>query len=242
MRWSAFWASSTGSTPKIFIFVPPFITFPGLPGRNFITLKRIFYIIFLIHFFFLTSQNRAAAQDTLAFGKDQRREMTVSPMRATMLAAALPGLGQIYNRKYWKVPFVYAGFGGVGYAIAFNSKQYNRFTRAYIDFTDGIPETDSYLKVIRGAESGQINFEDPSVASWIQDQLLRQVDYYRKYRDLSYFGVAAWYLVTILDANVDASLFYYEVDENLNLTVFPSPLPAYNSYALGLNVSLKISF
>ena len=76
--------------------------------------------------------------------------MKFSPMKATMLSAALPGFGQIYNRKYWKIPLVYGGFGALGYAVIFNSSYYNKFTRAYSDFTDNIPQTNSYLKMIRG--------------------------------------------------------------------------------------------
>ncbi len=73
-------------------------------------------------------------------------------MRATMLAVALPGLGQVYNRKYWKMPFVYAGFGGVIFAISYISTKYNKFMKAYQDFTDEIPQTDSYLKLIKNAD------------------------------------------------------------------------------------------
>jgi hypothetical protein len=117
-----------------------------------------------------------------------------SPHRATMLAAALPGMGQVYNRKYWKIPVVYAGFVGLGYSMWFNSSNFNKFTVAYQDFTDLIPETDSYLQV-----SGTLNPEsfdpvlhpstfNPSEEQWVKEQLISRVDYYRKYRDLTYIG------------------------------------------------------
>jgi len=144
-----------------------------------------------------------------------------------MYAAALPGLGQIYNRKYWKVPFVYGGFGALGYAVAFNSRNYNTLITAYQDFTDKIPETDSYIALLTS-----LNPEDydpvlhpdtynSSTASWVKTQLLNGVDYYRKYRDLSYIGIAAWYLVTIIDAHVDASLFDYDISDDLKATLIP---------------------
>ncbi|MCK7539145.1 MAG: DUF5683 domain-containing protein [Marinilabiliales bacterium] len=76
-----------------------------------------------------------------------------------MYAAALPGLGQIYNRKYWKVPIVYAGFGALGYAVTFNTQNYNTFINAYQDFTDIIPETDSYLDLL--VKSGSLDQYDP---------------------------------------------------------------------------------
>ena len=144
-----------------------------------------------------------------------------------MFAAALPGLGQIYNRKYWKVPFVYAGFGALGYAVTFNTKNYNSFISAYQDFTDIIPETDSYLELLVNLNPAEYDpvlhpeTYNPSTETWVKTTLLNGVDYYRKYRDLSYIGIAAWYLLTIIDANVDASLFDYDITDDLKATVVP---------------------
>jgi hypothetical protein len=171
------------------------------------------------------------------------------PIRATMLSGAFPGFGQIYNRKYWKIPLVYAGFVGFGYAIVFNSKNYNTFIKAYQDFTDKIPQTDSYLAIIIGDPKTYDrvlypNSYNPSTASNVKDQLLLKVDYFKKYRDLSYIGIVAWYIISILDANVDASLFDYEVNDNLNITLAPVPVqvPLYSFTGIGINLSLKINF
>jgi hypothetical protein len=169
-------------------------------------------------------------------------------MRATMLAVSFPGLGQIYNRKYWKVPLVYAGFGGLIYAIGFNTREYNTFMTAYQDFTDNIRETDSYLRLIRGVDPktyDPVLYPDsyiPSNASWYKDRMLRQVDYFKKYRDLSYIGIAAWYLFTVLDANVDASLFNYDVKDDLELKVEPVMLPLSGHGEMGMFLCLKITF
>jgi len=188
------------------------------------------------------------AQDTSLVAKKTKKILKFYPMKATMLSAALPGFGQIYNRKYWKIPLVYAGFGALGYSVVFNSTSYNTFIKAYQDFTDNIPQTDSYLKLIRGMDPASY---DPvlhpttynvSNASWVRDGLLRQVDYYKKYRDLSYIGIAAWYLVSILDANVDASLSDYDIGENINLTLAPIQIPGYYFKGVGMNVSLRIYF
>jgi hypothetical protein len=165
-----------------------------------------------------------------------------------MLAIALPGLGQIYNRKYWKVPIVYAGFAGLIYAIDFNTKEYTTFMRAYQDFTDRIPETDSYLRLIRNVDPSTYDpvlypdTYDPSNAAWYRERMLRMIDYYKKYRDLSYIGIAAWYLITILDANVDASLFNFDVSNNLELTIAPLQVPLIEHAGLGLSVSLRVTF
>jgi hypothetical protein len=167
------------------------------------------------------------AQDTIPVASEKVRKITLEPTKSTMYAAALPGLGQIYNRKYWKVPFVYAGFGALGYAVSFNTKHYNTLISAYKDFTDRIPETDSYVALLKNLDPEQYDpvlhpeTYNPSTASWVRTQLLNGVDYYRKYRDLSYIGIVAWYLVTIIDANVDASLSDYDISSDLKASIAP---------------------
>jgi hypothetical protein len=189
-----------------------------------------------------------SALDTIAAATSSEKNIKLSPLKATMLAATFPGAGQIYTKRYWKVPIVYAGFGGLGYAVAYNSKWYNTFTKAYNDFTDQSPETASYVDLIRGIprevydpslNSDQYNAE---TSSYIEDQLLNKVDYFRRYRDLSLIGIGAWYLLSILDANVDASLFDYDVSENINLSVAPFQFPLYNYAAVGVNLTFKINF
>ncbi|HBE39840.1 MAG TPA: hypothetical protein DDW27_01280 [Bacteroidales bacterium] len=197
---------------------------------------------------FCCSVQKTTAQDTLVVAGKEKKILKADPMRATMLAVALPGLGQIYNRKYWKIPLVYAGFGGVIFAISYNSSNYNKFIKAYQDFTDDIPQTDSYIKLIKNADPATYdpvlhpNTYDPSAASWYTDRMLRQVDYFKKYRDLSYIGFAAWYLFTVLDANVDASLLNYDISNNLDLRLEPFQVPPPGYAGLGMNVSLRLTF
>ena len=111
-----------------------------------------------------------------------------------------------------------------------------------------IPETDSYLKLIRADPStyDPVLFPktyNPSNASYYKDGMLRMVDYYKRYRDLSYIGIAGWYLISILDANVDASLFNYDISHNLDIAVFPVQLSLPGGFTgAGLNVSLKVTF
>lgn len=144
-----------------------------------------------------------------------------------MYAAALPGLGQIYNRKYWKVPIVYAGFGALGYAVTFNTKNYNEIMTAYQDFIDIIPETDSYIDLLVNQNPAEYDpvlhpetYKEQTEA-YVRTTLLSGVDYYRNYRDLSYIGIVAWYLFTIIDAHVDASLFDYDISDDLKASVLP---------------------
>lgn len=165
-----------------------------------------------------------------------------------MLAVSFPGLGQIYNRKYWKVPLVYAGFGGLIYAIGFNTREYNIFMTAYQDFTDNIRETDSYLNLIKNVDPSTYDpvlhpdTYNPATAQWYKDRMIRQVDYFKKYRDLSYIGIAAWYLFTVLDANVDASLFNYDVKDNLEMKVEPVVVPLSVVRGVGMFLCLKVTF
>jgi hypothetical protein len=188
------------------------------------------------------------AQDTTAVAGPVKRAFKIEPLKATMLAVAFPGLGQVYNRKYWKIPFVYAGFGGLAFSVSFNTKKYNEMMKAYQDFTDKIPETDSYIHLIKWAEPSDYDpvlypdTYDPSNKSWVEDNLLKAVDYYKKYRDLSYIGIAAWYLITVLDANVDASLANFDVTKKLDLEVAPLQLPVPGVMGAGLNISLIFTF
>jgi len=171
-------------------------------------------------------------------------------MRATMLAVAFPGLGQVYNRKIWKIPVVYIGFGALIYTAQLNSKNYTLYMKAYQDFTDNVYETNSYLKVIppsvyRSTYDPLFNPKSYNVADYdyYKGAMLRMIDYYKRYRDLSYIGIAGWYLISILDANVDASLFNYDITPNLNITFLPMQMPLPGGYVgAGLSVDLKINF
>jgi hypothetical protein len=195
-------------------------------------------------------QQNGFSQDTIPFTRPDavKARFKAEPMRATMLAVAFPGLGQIYNRSYWKIPLVYAGFGGLIYSANFNSGNYAKYMRAYQDFTDVIPETKSYQEVILADPStyDPVLYPetfDPSSASYYKEGLLRMVDYYKRYRDLSYIGIAGWYLLSVLDANVDASLFNYDISDNLDLAIYPSLLSLPGGFSgAGLNLGMTITF
>jgi len=193
-------------------------------------------------------QQKVIAQDTVSVSKPLRHTVKKDPLKATMMAVAFPGLGQIYNRKFWKIPLVYAGFAGLIYSAGFNSSNYITYMKAYQDFTDGIKGTDSYLKLIRADPStyDPVLYPatyNPSNASYYKDGMLRMVDYYKRYRDLSYIGIAGWYLISILDANVDASLFNYDINDNLDIAITPVQLSLPAGFTgAGVNVSLKVTF
>jgi hypothetical protein len=198
-------------------------------------------IIILLHL--VCIQQNICAQDTVAVAKPVSHRFKPETLRATMLAVSFPGLGQIYNRKVWKIPLVYAGFGALVYSVGFNSKNYNMYIKAYQDFTDDNPNTISYQHLIAADPSTYDPVKAPSTYTYYRDAMLRMVDYYKRYRDLSYIGIAGWYLVSILDANVDASLFNYDISPNLNLTLLPMQMSLPGGFVgAGLSVDLKVNF
>jgi hypothetical protein len=206
---------------------------------------ELFGKIALLFLFLSVATCSAGAQDTVAVRKEKK--YLIEPVRSTMFAAALPGLGQIYNRKYWKVPLVYAGFGALGYAVTFNTRNYNTLISAYQDFTDIIPGTDSYIGVLTALDPTEYDpvlhpeTYNPSTEAWVRTQLINGVDYYRKYRDLSYIGIVAWYLITIIDAHVDASLFDYDVSDDLKAIIVPSA-PTFAGMAPGVTFAITKTF
>ncbi len=145
-----------------------------------------------------------------------------SPSKATILAAVIPGAGQAYNRKYWKIPIVYVGVAAAGYAIYSNQKNYKDSKNSYIALTDTIEST-----VYEGNLS--------------EAQLITSIDYYRRYRDMSVLALLAWHGLTIIDANVDAHFFNWDVSEDLSLRVRPRALwVGKMKPGIGLSLNLNI--
>ena len=128
-----------------------------------------------------------------------------SPTRATILAATVPGAGQAYNRKYWKIPIAYGGYAFMGYTLVTNQKNYKDSKNNYLALTDTLEST--------------VNESGKSAA-----ELLADIDGFRRQRDLSVLGLLAWHGLTIIDANVDAHFFNWDVSEDLSLRIRPRAL------------------
>lgn len=171
-----------------------------------------------------------------------------SPRRASMYSAVIPGLGQAYNKKYWKIPIIYTGFGVMGYFIHFNATNYNEYKQGLIDFTDGDNNTTSYLNFIGpNVDPGRF---DPSLGSpdynpsdeeWFKEQLENNMNYYRRYRDLSVILTFAWYALNIIDATVDGYLFSYDMNEDLSLQLDPQ-LFYLSEHMNALGLKFRFSF
>lgn len=139
-----------------------------------------------------------------------------SSKKATWLAL-IPGGGQIYNRKYWKLPIIYGGFVGCIYAWRWNGQMYNDYSQAYLDIMDDDPETKSYEQFLH--LGGQI---DPSNLQYYQNVFKTRKDRYRRWRDLSIFCLIGVYALSIIDAYVDASLSEFDISDDLTLHVKPT--------------------
>ena len=176
----------------------------------------------------------AIAADTLA------REIEVSnfdpdAMRAVWLSALCPGLGQIYNRRYWKLPIVVGGFAGLIYATTWNGRMFSDYQQAYLDVTDTDPNTNSYMNFFPPYYT-----EDMIDQSWLKNVLKTRKDAYRHYRDYCIVGMVALYLVCIIDAYVDAELYHFDISSDLAMNVKPALIPTslYQQPALGMQCAI----
>ena len=162
------------------------------------------------------------------------------PKRALWLAIVFPGGGQIYNRKYWKLPLIYGGFMGCLYAMNWNNNMYKDYAQAFLDISDNDPNTASYNSYLHlGAKITDSNKER-------YKQIFRsRRDKYRRWRDLSFFVMVGVYALSVIDAYVDAELSVFDISKDLSLKVEPtimnnsSSSNPFQAGAVGLNCSLN---
>ncbi|NNC95761.1 MAG: hypothetical protein HKN92_09380 [Chitinophagales bacterium] len=194
-------------------------------------MKYLLSVILLFSSLLLFSQEDTTTQSIAVTPISEKVDTTIkidfvrhSPKKAALLSAALPGLGQAYNKKYWKIPIIYAGFGGLAYAIQFNASKHRCNRNAYRLDVDGDSLTDGSCNGIT----------DPSNL-----RVLR--DFYRRNLDLAVLGTFVWYGLQIIDATVDAHLFEFRLDDEISLGVDPHIriTPDFNAYT-GLKITLKL--
>ena len=159
------------------------------------------------------------------YGLENKRVFNPSPERAVWMSALFPGLGQIYNRRYWKLPIVVGGFMGLGYATNWNNNMLTEYSQAYRDLMDNDPSTKSYM-----------NFFPPNTKeeslnkTWLTNILKSRRDFYRRNRDLCIISCVGLYLLCMIDAYVDASLAHFDISPDLSIEWSP---------AIGLDPSEK---
>jgi TM2 domain-containing membrane protein YozV len=164
---------------------------------------------------------RAYKKDSVQAKRAVKKAIYGNARKATIMSACFPGLGQIYNRKYWKAPVIYVALGGIGYWGITNQVKYKY-----------------YSNNLRAANDDDVNTINETLYS--SDQLITQKKYYQKYRDISIMLGALVYLVNIIDANVDAHLRTFDVSDDLSLQLNPySNLDYNNKLQAGLSLKLK---
>lgn len=168
--------------------------------------------------------------DTLAMQKKLTFLPKHSPAKATLMSAVLPGLGQFYNKKYWKIPVVYAAIGASAFFYIKFQNEFEKYRQAYVDFMDGDESTRSYEK-----------FEIPPGVT-TERYLTVYRDNNRRYRDWWMIGLALSYSLNIIDAVVDAHFFDFNVDEDLTLSIQPQLIPAPDAQNRHYGLNLRFSF
>ena len=180
--------------------------------------------------------------------KKQRKEKikrdwstwTPDPQRALWLALVIPGAGQIYNRKFWKLPIIYGGFIGCIYALTWNNMMYKDYSQAYLDIMDNDPTTASYNKFLHLGRTVTKDNEER------YKQLFKnRKDKYRRWRDMSFFVMLGVYALSVIDAYVDAELSVFDISKDLSLKVEPTVIPnrmggnPLQAQSIGVNCSLN---
>jgi hypothetical protein len=160
-------------------------------------------------------------KDAILVAKDTVKTNDIDPLtpaKAAFYSAILPGLGQAYNKKYWKIPLVYGAIGSSLYFYLDNNKKYNQYR-------------DAYKRRLEGYTDDDLAFLDNS-------RLIAGQKFYQRNRDLSALFIVAFYALNIIDANVDAALLQFNVDENLSVRPVIYP----NNVTLKTNVGLTLNY
>lgn len=182
----------------------------------------------------------AKSNRTLKVAKRDWNTWHPNAKRALWLSIVLPGAGQIYNRKYWKLPIVYGGVVGCAYAMQWNNQMYHDYSQAYMDLVDNDPQSHSYDQFLHLG-----NKIDDSNKARFEELFRKRKDRYRRWRDLSFFTLIGVYALSVIDAYVDASLSEFDISNDLSLRVEPTIFNNHSqrnpikSGALGIQCSLR---
>lgn len=168
-------------------------------------------------------QADSLAPDSLSRAARRNRVWLPDPTKATWLALVFPGGGQIYNRKYWKLPIIYGGFAGCAYALSWNGKMYRDYSRAYRDAVNNNWSSSNIVDLFPAGYLDQVS------TSQVTDLLRRRKDTFRRYRDLSIFAFIGVYLLSVVDAYVDAELSNFDISPDLSMGVAPTVIDGQTS-------------
>lgn len=187
-------------------------------------MRRHLLLLFIIFIGFASAEAQTTAPDTTQ-KSIVIKETGHSPKRAVRLSAILPGAGQVYNDKIWKVPIIYAGFATLGYSIHFSHKNFKEFNTPLVNRLNG-DSSDVYLDV------------------YTNDNLRQLKNFYQRNRDLSIIGTVVLYTLNIVDAYVDAHLYEFDVSDDLSLRIEPQVTPSFfarNTPVYGLKLKFDLN-
>ncbi|MFC4674253.1 DUF5683 domain-containing protein [Dysgonomonas termitidis] len=163
-----------------------------------------------------------------------KHEFKPDSKKAVIYSAIFPGLGQFYNRKYWKLPIVYGGVLGLTYAITWNGRVYNDYNQAFRDLVTG--SGTSYTNYLRPGQT-----VDDYGRDRLQSALKSKKDFYRRNRDLAIIAAVGVYALCMIDAYVDAQLYDFDMSPDLSMRVTPVfwPPTSYSKASVGLQCSIN---
>ncbi|MEI8278483.1 MAG: DUF5683 domain-containing protein [Bacteroidota bacterium] len=184
------------------------------------------YIILILAICLWTIPQYAMAQSTKdssatfqEIPNPKKEKFQPKPKKSGLYSAILPGMGQLYNRQYWKVPVIYAGMAVAVYFLAFNIDQYNTYRKAYI-----------------GRISNDPTIHDAFEGIYDTQSLKQLQDGYKRYVDISVLVTALGYVIQVMDAVTFAHLKNFDVSKDISMQVQPIALPG------GLGVGLVLNF
>jgi hypothetical protein len=183
--------------------------------------NKIISIVLLLFLFGNATLFAQAKNDAILKSKDTIKSNDIDPLtpaKAAFYSAILPGLGQAYNKRYWKIPIVYGAIGTSVYLYIDNTKMYNQYRDAYKSRLAGNP--------------------DPNYDYLSDKQLISAQEFYQRNASLSAFFAIGFYVLNIIDANVDAALLQFNVNQNLSLR----PEMNTNSVTLKSNLGLTLNY
>lgn len=169
--------------------------------------------------------------------EERPQEFNPSPTRAAWLSALFPGLGQVYNRRYWKLPIVIGAYVGLGYGCSWNNSMLNDYTRAYRDIMDTDPTTKSYMDFFPPTTK-----EEDLDKTWLTNVLKSRKDFYRRNRDLCIIAMVGMYFIAMVDAYVDASLSHFDISPDLSMDIAPAVMKDSRMSQPALGVSWALTF
>lgn len=176
-----------------------------------------------------------ATDSTIIKEIPENAEEIHSPKKAALYSTLLPGLGQAYNKKYWKIPIIYAGFGTIVYFIGWNNGNYKTMKLAYNDLIDTNEDTNSHLEIL----PSNWDLSNSTDYANFKTALTKQQDYYRRNRDLLVIGMFAFYGLNVIDASVDAHFFDFDISEDLSFNWQPAMKNVDDQLVYGFNCTFN---